>query len=102
MLQGGAVFEVFSGQGNDPAARWRLCGGPAAVHKVSLTGLDSPNGLFLLANLQAEGDTIRHAASRTSCIIEPPIYTITQLWRHPVDQTVAMVTSHRSHQTVAG
>ncbi|XP_078802860.1 protein CFAP20DC isoform X3 [Oryzias latipes] len=31
--QGGAVFEVFSGQGKDPAARWRLCGGPAAVHK---------------------------------------------------------------------
>ncbi|XP_038552902.1 uncharacterized protein C3orf67 homolog isoform X2 [Micropterus salmoides] len=31
--QGGAVVEIFSGQGKDPAARWKLCGGPSAIHK---------------------------------------------------------------------
>lgn len=33
--QGGAVVEIFSGQGKDPVARWKLCGGPSAIHKVS-------------------------------------------------------------------
>lgn len=33
--QGGAVVELFSGQGKDPTARWRLFGGPSAVRKVS-------------------------------------------------------------------
>ncbi|KAL7407033.1 hypothetical protein ABVT39_001855 [Epinephelus coioides] len=31
--QGGAVVEVFSGQGKDPVAKWKLCGGPSAIHK---------------------------------------------------------------------
>ncbi|XP_068567805.1 protein CFAP20DC [Cebidichthys violaceus] len=31
--QGGAVVEVFSGQGKDPVAEWKLCGGPSAIHK---------------------------------------------------------------------
>ncbi|XP_070759257.1 protein CFAP20DC [Enoplosus armatus] len=31
--QGGAVVEIFSGQGKDPVARWKLCGGPSAIHK---------------------------------------------------------------------
>ncbi|XP_044030317.1 uncharacterized protein C3orf67 homolog isoform X2 [Siniperca chuatsi] len=31
--QGGAVVELFSGQGKDPVARWKLCGGPSAIHK---------------------------------------------------------------------
>ncbi|XP_038124443.1 uncharacterized protein C3orf67 homolog isoform X2 [Cyprinodon tularosa] len=31
--QGGAVFDLFSGQGNDPVAKWKLCGGPSAIHK---------------------------------------------------------------------
>ncbi|XP_030585559.1 protein CFAP20DC isoform X2 [Archocentrus centrarchus] len=31
--QGGAVVEIFSGQGKDPAAKWKLCGGPSAIYK---------------------------------------------------------------------
>nr|XP_046239497.1 uncharacterized protein C3orf67 homolog isoform X5 [Scatophagus argus] len=31
--QGGAVVEVFSGQGKDPVANWKLSGGPSAIHK---------------------------------------------------------------------
>ncbi|KAM8756571.1 protein CFAP20DC [Acanthopagrus schlegelii] len=31
--QGGAVVEIFSGQGNDPVAKWKLSGGPSAIHK---------------------------------------------------------------------
>ncbi|XP_062419763.1 uncharacterized protein C3orf67 homolog isoform X2 [Pungitius pungitius] len=31
--QGGAVVEVFSGQGKDPVAKWKLCGGPSDIHK---------------------------------------------------------------------
>ncbi|XP_041817858.1 uncharacterized protein C3orf67 homolog isoform X2 [Chelmon rostratus] len=31
--QGGAVVEVFSGQGKDPVAKWKLCGGPSSIHK---------------------------------------------------------------------
>nr|XP_020453597.1 uncharacterized protein C3orf67 homolog [Monopterus albus] len=31
--QGGAVVEIFSGQGKDPVAKWKLCGGPSAIHK---------------------------------------------------------------------
>ncbi|MED6291392.1 Protein cfap20dc, partial [Characodon lateralis] len=31
--QGGAVFDLFSGQGKDPVAKWRLWGGPSAIHK---------------------------------------------------------------------
>ncbi|XP_051271717.1 uncharacterized protein C3orf67 homolog isoform X1 [Dicentrarchus labrax] len=31
--QGGAVVEVFSGQGKDPVAKWKLCGGASAIHK---------------------------------------------------------------------
>uniref|UniRef100_A0A087YHF9 CFAP20 domain containing n=1 Tax=Poecilia formosa TaxID=48698 RepID=A0A087YHF9_POEFO len=31
--QGGAVFDLFSGQGKDPVAKWKLCGGPSAIHK---------------------------------------------------------------------
>ncbi|KAM6927833.1 protein CFAP20DC [Xenentodon cancila] len=31
--QGGAVFEIFSGQGKDPVAKWKLYGGPSAVYK---------------------------------------------------------------------
>ncbi|KAG7244655.1 hypothetical protein INR49_029674 [Caranx melampygus] len=31
--QGGAVVEVFSGQGKDPVAKWKLCGGPSAIYK---------------------------------------------------------------------
>lgn len=40
-LQGGGVFELFTGQGNNPVANWKLCGGPAAIRKVSFltTGL---------------------------------------------------------------
>lgn len=29
------MVELLSGQGKDPVARWKLCGGPAAIHKVS-------------------------------------------------------------------
>ncbi|MEQ2314703.1 hypothetical protein AMECASPLE_014884, partial [Ameca splendens] len=31
--QGGAVFDLFSGQGKDPVAKWRLWGGPSVIHK---------------------------------------------------------------------
>ncbi|KAM9408190.1 protein CFAP20DC [Pholidichthys leucotaenia] len=31
--QGGAVVELFSGQGKDPVAKWKLCGGPSAIYK---------------------------------------------------------------------
>ncbi|XP_070707199.1 protein CFAP20DC [Pempheris klunzingeri] len=31
--QGGAVVEIFTGQGKDPVAKWKLCGGPSAIHK---------------------------------------------------------------------
>ncbi|KAM4740714.1 protein CFAP20DC [Anableps anableps] len=31
--QGGAVFDLFSGQGKDPVAKWKLCGGPSAIYK---------------------------------------------------------------------
>ncbi|CAB1438018.1 unnamed protein product [Pleuronectes platessa] len=31
--QGGAVVEVFSGQGKDPVAKWKLSGGSSAVRK---------------------------------------------------------------------
>ncbi|XP_054473499.1 uncharacterized protein C3orf67 homolog [Anoplopoma fimbria] len=31
--QGGAVVEIFSGQGKDPVAKWKLCGGSSAIHK---------------------------------------------------------------------
>ncbi|XP_037535719.1 uncharacterized protein C3orf67 homolog [Nematolebias whitei] len=31
--QGGAVFDIFSGQGKDPVAKWKLCGGTSAIHK---------------------------------------------------------------------
>ncbi|XP_067359790.1 uncharacterized protein C3orf67 homolog isoform X3 [Channa argus] len=31
--QGGAVVEIFSGQGKDPVAKWKLCGGPSAIRK---------------------------------------------------------------------
>ncbi|XP_071350741.1 protein CFAP20DC isoform X3 [Trachinotus anak] len=31
--QGGAVVEIFSGQGKDPVAKWKLCGGPSAIYK---------------------------------------------------------------------
>ncbi|KAM8915769.1 protein CFAP20DC isoform 2-T2 [Spinachia spinachia] len=31
--QGGAVVEVFSGQGKDPVAKWKLCGGPSDIYK---------------------------------------------------------------------
>ncbi|XP_029946913.1 protein CFAP20DC [Salarias fasciatus] len=31
--QGGAVVEIFSGQGKDPVAKWKLYGGPSAIHK---------------------------------------------------------------------
>lgn len=37
--QGGAVVEVFSGQGKDPVAKWKLCGGPSAIHKVRAASL---------------------------------------------------------------
>lgn len=33
--QGGNVFELFSGRGNNPVAHWKLCGGPAAIRRVS-------------------------------------------------------------------
>ncbi|XP_061642180.1 uncharacterized protein C3orf67 homolog isoform X2 [Phyllopteryx taeniolatus] len=32
--QGGAGVEVFSGQGKDPVAKWKLCGGQSAIRKV--------------------------------------------------------------------
>ncbi|XP_060897683.1 uncharacterized protein C3orf67 homolog [Labrus mixtus] len=31
--QGGSAVEVFSGQGKDPVAKWKLSGGPSAIHK---------------------------------------------------------------------
>ncbi|XP_074534619.1 protein CFAP20DC isoform X2 [Halichoeres trimaculatus] len=31
--QGGAAVEIFSGQGKDPVAKWKLKGGPSAIHK---------------------------------------------------------------------
>ncbi|KAM3621825.1 uncharacterized protein V6R79_016501 [Siganus canaliculatus] len=31
--QGGAVVEIFSGQGKDPVAKWKLCGGPSSIRK---------------------------------------------------------------------
>ncbi|XP_041836257.1 uncharacterized protein C3orf67 homolog [Melanotaenia boesemani] len=31
--QGGPVFELFSGQGKDPVAKWKLCGAPSAIYK---------------------------------------------------------------------
>ena len=33
--QGGAVVEVFSAQGNNPVAKWKLQGAPASIKKVS-------------------------------------------------------------------
>ncbi|KAJ4927103.1 hypothetical protein JOQ06_014840, partial [Pogonophryne albipinna] len=30
---GGPVVEIFSGQGKDPVAKWKLCGGPSFIHK---------------------------------------------------------------------
>ncbi|XP_076607536.1 protein CFAP20DC isoform X1 [Chaetodon auriga] len=32
-FQGGAVVEIFSGQGKDPVAKWKLSGGPSSIHK---------------------------------------------------------------------
>ena len=32
------MFDIFSGQGKDPVAKWKLYGGPSAVYKVSFTG----------------------------------------------------------------
>eukprot|EP00064_Thunnus_orientalis_P008922 superscaffoldBa00001096_g8945 len=37
---GGAVVEIFSGQGKDPVAKWKLCGGPSAIHKWSTLCID--------------------------------------------------------------
>lgn len=34
VLQGGAGVEVFSAQGKDPVAKWKLCGGQSAIRKV--------------------------------------------------------------------
>uniref|UniRef100_UPI0037E811FC protein CFAP20DC n=1 Tax=Semicossyphus pulcher TaxID=241346 RepID=UPI0037E811FC len=31
--QGGGAVEIFSGQGKDPVAKWKLSGGPSAIHK---------------------------------------------------------------------
>ncbi|GLD64572.1 uncharacterized protein AKAME5_001611100 [Lates japonicus] len=31
--QRGAVVEIFTGQGKDPVAKWKLSGGPSAIHK---------------------------------------------------------------------
>ncbi|KAK5872549.1 hypothetical protein PBY51_013236 [Eleginops maclovinus] len=31
--QGGPVVEIFSGQGKDPVAKWKLCGGQSFIHK---------------------------------------------------------------------
>ncbi|XP_029683282.1 protein CFAP20DC [Takifugu rubripes] len=31
--QGGSVFELFSGRGNNPVAHWKLCGGSAAIRR---------------------------------------------------------------------
>ncbi|XP_041639856.1 uncharacterized protein C3orf67 homolog [Cheilinus undulatus] len=31
--QGGTAVEIFSGQGKDPVAKWKLSGGPSAIHK---------------------------------------------------------------------
>ncbi|KAF3689938.1 putative protein C3orf67 -like protein [Channa argus] len=38
--QGGAVVEIFSGQGKDPVAKWKLCGGPSAIRKWSTLCID--------------------------------------------------------------
>ncbi|CAG5980421.1 unnamed protein product, partial [Menidia menidia] len=32
-VQGGPVFDIFSGQGKDPVAKWKLSGGPSAIYK---------------------------------------------------------------------
>ncbi|XP_068172226.1 protein CFAP20DC [Antennarius striatus] len=32
-FQGGLSVEIFSGQGKDPVAKWKLYGGPLAIHK---------------------------------------------------------------------
>ncbi|XP_032370199.1 protein CFAP20DC isoform X2 [Etheostoma spectabile] len=32
-FQGGSVVEIFSGQGKDPVAKWKLFGGPSSIHK---------------------------------------------------------------------
>lgn len=29
------MFELLSGRGNNPVAHWKLCGGPAAIRRVS-------------------------------------------------------------------
>lgn len=40
MFKGGAVVEVFSAQGKDPVAKWKLSGQPS-INKVSLGSLIS-------------------------------------------------------------
>ncbi|TNN84382.1 Protein FAM3C [Liparis tanakae] len=40
LRQGGAVVEIFSGQGKDPVAKWKLYGGPSAIHKWSTLCID--------------------------------------------------------------
>lgn len=36
MMKGGVVVEVFSAQGKDPVAKWKLSGQPS-ISKVSVT-----------------------------------------------------------------
>lgn len=33
------MVEIFSGQGKDPVAKWKVCGGPSAIHKVTIQEL---------------------------------------------------------------
>lgn len=35
LFKGGAVVDIFSAQGNDPVAKWKLYGDQKAISKVS-------------------------------------------------------------------
>lgn len=62
--QGGSVFELFSGRGNNPVAHWKLCGGPAAIRRVSF--LTSDFSLFSASLLSFGIDTFPSEQQRTS------------------------------------
>lgn len=67
------MVEVFSGQGKDPAAKWKLCGGPSAIHKVSsgpLVRLSVFFYFFLFRSLQSHCYTqwlISQTSARGPC-----------------------------------
>lgn len=57
------MFELFSGRGNNPIAHWKLCGGPAAIRRVSF--LTSAFSLFAASFLSFGIDTFPSEQQRT-------------------------------------